>query len=152
MLNERVSPSSAFSFDGLKDMPQIHVTHAVDLRIQEKTNALAVSSRDKARLGCLTLDHAGDWLNALPSFAFNLHMPGAEFRAALRYRLGVPLFGDSGDCPACGAASDAFGDHAIACGYQGERNSRHNILRDEIYLTSLQPKPPVYDPREKNAV
>ena len=63
-------------------------------------------------------------------------MPAAEFRIALRYRLGIPVFQEDGDCPACGALSDSFGDHAIACGYQGERNSRHNILRDEIYNTA----------------
>ena len=136
LLNAEVSSSSAFTFDDLKDKPQIHVTHAIDLRIQEKTRALAVSQRDKARLGCVTMDHAGDWLNALPSFAFNLHMPGAEFRAAVKYRLGIPLFQDAGNCPACSAPSDVYGDHAIACGYQGERNSRHNILRDEIYNTA----------------
>ena len=136
MLNARVSPSSAFSFDDLKSKPQIQVTHAVDLRIQELTLALASSPRDKARLGCVSLAHSGDWLNGLPSFAFNLHMPGAEFRTAVRYRLGVPIYQEDGKCPACDADSDSFGDHAIACGYQGERNSRHNILRDDIFNTA----------------
>ena len=39
-------------------------------------------------------------------------------------------------CPDCDAASDVYGDHAIACGFQGDRNSRHNIIRDEIYNTA----------------
>ena len=132
LLNTRVAPTSAFTFDDLKAKPQIQVTHAIDLRIQELTSALAASTRDKARLGCLSLSRAGDWLNALPSFAFNLHIPGPEFRVAVRYRLGIPVYHEDGQCPAC----DTFGDHAIACGYQGERNSRHNILRDEIFNTA----------------
>ena len=136
LLNGRVAPSSAFSFDDLKDKAQSLVTHAIDLRIQELLISVALTSRDKARLACVSLDHSGDWLNALPSFVFNLHMPGPEFRVAIRYRLGVPVFPEDGDCPACGSPSDAFGDHAIACGYQGERNSRHNIIRDEIYNTA----------------
>ena len=136
LLNTQVSPTSAFSFDDLKSKHQIHVTHAVDSRIQELTLALASSPRDKARLGCASLPHSGDWMNALPSFAFNLHMPGAEFRTAMKYRLGIPIYHGDGKCPACNANSDSFGDHAIACGYQGERHSRHNIMRDEIFNTA----------------
>ena len=136
LLNDRVSPTSAFTFEDLKEKAQMHVTHAIDLRIQELTAALATSPRSKARLGCLSLAGTGDWLNANPSFAFNLHMPGPEFRTSIRYRLGVPVYQEDGKCPACDANSDSFGDHAIACGYQGERNSRHNILRDEIFNTA----------------
>ena len=136
LMNSSISPTSSLSFDDLKKTAQIHVTHAIDLRQQELTIALASTIRDKARINCVSLSKSGDWLNAIPSYAFNLHMPAAEFRAAIKYRLGIPLFLTDGPCPACEADSDAFGDHAIACGFQGDRNSRHNIIRDEIFNTA----------------
>ena len=38
---------------------------------------------------------------------------------------------------ACGQASDRFGDHAIACGSQGERIASHNHLRDAVFHTAV---------------
>ena len=52
-----------------------------------------------------------------------------EFVAFVKYRLGVPVFSSAGQCPACSRHSDALGDHAISCGYQGERIARHDGLR-----------------------
>ena len=57
----------------------------------------------------------------------------AEFVAALRYRLGQPVFSSDGPCPACGRHSDKFGDHALNCAWQGERIARHNSLRDVLH-------------------
>ena len=54
-----------------------------------------------------------------------------------KYRLGCPVFPTSGKCPACPNFSDKEGDHAISCGYQGERTARHNHLRDLLYHTAL---------------
>ena len=136
LLNGSISSSTSFSFDDLKKTAQIHVTHAIDLRQQELTVTMASTIRDKARLGCVSLAKSGDWLNAIPSYAFNLHMPAAEFRATMKYRLGIPLYLTDGPCPACEATSDVYSDHAIACGFQGDRNSRHNIIRDEIFNTA----------------
>ena len=53
---------------------------------------------------------------------------------AVKYRLGVPVFPGEGPCIAsCGRLSDAYGDHAISCGNEGERIARHNHLRDALY-------------------
>ena len=32
--------------------------------------------------------------------------------------------------------SDKFGDHAVSCGYQGERISRHNLIRDLLFSSA----------------
>ena len=45
----------------------------------------------------------------------------------------MPVFGSDGPCPACNRHSDRYGDHALNCGYSGERISRHNLLRDAIF-------------------
>ena len=56
--------------------------------------------------------------------------------AALRYRLGHPIFSSDGPCPACGQPSDRLGDHALNCAWQGERIARHNSLRDTLHSTA----------------
>ena len=41
-------------------------------------------------------------------------------------------------CIACPQPSDIEGDHAIACGYAGERIARHDQLRNALYHTCSQ--------------
>ena len=47
--------------------------------------------------------------------------------------MGVQLASDTVDCPFCSRPADVFGDHALACGGNTERISRHNALRDVIF-------------------
>ena len=148
ILNSKVSASSAFTLDDLKTKPQIQVTHAIDLRIQEFTVALAATSRDKARLGCLSLAGTGDWLNALPSFAFNLHMPGPKFRVSLRYRLGIPVFQEDGICPACDANSDSFGDMLL---HADIKEKEIRVITSSGTKSSTPPKQRAFVRLRKNA-
>jgi hypothetical protein len=92
--------------------------------------------REMARLTSLGLPHAGDWLNVLPSSTLGLHMRPSEFVVSVKYRLGVPVFSEAGQCPACNHHSDVLGDHAISCGNQGERIARHDSLRDAIHAVT----------------
>ena len=39
---------------------------------------------------------------------------------------------------ACPVMSDVMGDHAISCGWGGERITRHNALRDVLFSTCQQ--------------
>ena len=55
---------------------------------------------------------------------------------SVKYRLGVPVFSEAGQCPACNHHSDVLGDHAISCGNQGERIARHDSLRDAIHVVT----------------
>ena len=89
--------------------------------------------REIARLASLSLPHAGDFLNAVPNPALGLHLRPQELISVLRYRLGCPIFTREGQCPACNRQSDRLGDHAMNCGNQGERISRHNRLRDALH-------------------
>ena len=88
-------------------------------------------------LASLTLPHSGDWLNTAPLLALGLHLRPVEFVMAVKYRLGIDLYGRSGPCPACLRPSDRKGDHALCCGTGGERISRHNHLRDALYETAV---------------
>ena len=94
--------------------------------------------RDIARLASLSIkdSHAGDWLTAIPSPSLGLLLKPPEFVAAMRYRLGHPIFSADGPCLACKQPSDRLGDHAMNCAWQGERIARHNWLRDELFNTA----------------
>jgi hypothetical protein len=94
------------------------------------------SVREMARLASVGLAHAGDWLNVVPSPALGLHLRSQEFIAVTKYRLGANIYPRESQCPACGHHSDRLGDHAMCCSSNGERISRHNILRDAIYTVA----------------
>jgi hypothetical protein len=90
--------------------------------------------RCQARLKSLTLSHAGDWLNAVPSKALGLNLHPKVFKVACQYRLGLPVYGRRGPCPrSCGMTSDVMGDHSVGCGADGGRIGRHDWLRDKIF-------------------
>ena len=56
-------------------------------------------TREKARLGSLSLPHAGDWLNCAPIKSLGLHLCPSEFVLAVKYRLGLPIYDAEGPGP-----------------------------------------------------
>ena len=48
------------------------------------------------------------------------------------------IYQTEGKCTACPRHSDRRGDHAISCGYEGERIARHDHLRNALYNTCSQ--------------
>ena len=50
----------------------------------------------------------------------NLHLDTAEFQTALKWRLGIDMFGGS-RCPSCST-------HALTCGYNGDVTTNLGIL------------------------
>ena len=125
----------------LRGLAQREVSLKIDLNnLKLVTNHISglEITRDIARLASLGLPHAGDWLNVVPSPGLGLHLRPPEFIVSVKYRLGMDIFSTNGQCTACPLPSDSRGDHAISCGYEGERISRHNHLRDAIYSTAVQ--------------
>ena len=112
------------------------LSQRVDQHYSKLLQDRVVDERGKARLNSLTVTKADDWLNTVPVRALGLHLRPREFIVAVKYRLGVRVYTETGPCTACGADSDAYGDHAVGCGSEGERIFRHNILRDSIYQMS----------------
>ena len=98
----------------------------------------AKGERETARMASLGLSHAGDWLNCPPIPALGLHLRGAEFVIAVKFRLGLPIYEGDGDCPACSRFSDSLGDHGVMCATGGERIARHNFLRDALFQTAQE--------------
>ena len=80
---------------------------------------------------------AAIWLLAPPIPGLGLSLRSENFRAALKFRLGLPLFEKGLQCPAisksgeiCGDELDVFGDHALCCHFGTSRLFRHNQVRD----------------------
>ena len=135
-IKTRLDDETEVTRDFLLGQNQKQLSAAIDLSNQSrlKNQVLADDEqREVARLACLTMPHAGDWLNCPPVVALGLRIPAIEFILSIKYRLGMPVFGSDGPCPACNRSSDKLGDHALNCGYSAERISRHNLLRDAIF-------------------
>ena len=90
------------------------------------------------RVLSVALPKSGSWLNCVPCKALGLHLSNKEFLVSAKYRLGLPIYGSDGTCPSCQSPSDRYGDHAIICAYDGERISRHNMLRDALFKAASQ--------------
>ena len=83
----------------------------------------------------LGLPNSGAWLNVIPSPALGLHLQPSEFITAVKYRMGVNVFPGEGKCTACPILSDPAGDHAVSCGWGGERIARHNLIKGVLFNT-----------------
>ena len=71
-------------------------------------------------------------------------MEPAHFVSEVRARLGVPDASHDAWCPRCDAVLDRHSVHASMCVAGGERNQRHNSLRDLVHgwaeKAGLQPE------------
>jgi hypothetical protein len=96
------------------------------------------STRTQNLLLACAMPHASDWLLAPPIPGLGLSLQNDNFRTALKFRLGLPVFDPNLTCSAtssksgevCGEALDVFGDHALCCHFGTSRVFRHNNLRD----------------------
>ena len=141
-----VNPTHEISFpDLVEEFSALGIPHLTQQRIQEQFDNTALSNllecqtstREKARLLSLSLPQSGDWLTAAPIPALGLHLQPNEFRAALKYLLGVPIYDSDRRCPYCKSAIlDIFGDHAVSCHGRGDIISRHDRVRDTIMTAS----------------
>ena len=78
---------------------------------------------------------AAFWLSVIPSPGLNLHL---EFQTALKWWLGIDIFGGS-RCPSYSTQSlDPLGHHALTCRYNGDVVSRHNQLRNTFFESCRQ--------------
>ena len=90
---------------------------------------------EKALLECTAAPHAGAWLDALPSIAFDMQLSNSEVQFGVGRRLGVPLC-DEHPCPFCLGVVDKWGAHCESCMGGGDKTVNHNCIRDNIYMHS----------------
>jgi hypothetical protein len=91
--------------------------------------ANAVSSKSKSK------SLASQWLMALPNPGIGQAMTPAEMRAALCYRLLMPIASRKRTCPhgSCGHDMDIFGYHALSCeGAGGHLTARHAVVQNAL--------------------
>ena len=94
--------------------------------------------RDRVRRFIQKGPLATGWLRTLPSKA--RHIPDAEFRLLLTWRLGLPILRTGvtlPGCPLCGEAIDPFGDHFVCCDRNG-CTQRHNAVRDAFFAMCVR--------------
>ena len=78
------------------------------------------------RLISLTTAHATDWLTRVsPWFS----LTPAEYRAALRWVLAVPVCTGPYTCPWCGCEADPLGIHAVSCSVTGAAGRGHSVVK-----------------------
>ena len=102
----------------------------------QKLRARSSIRSSNLMLAC-SMPRSSDWLLAPPIAGLGLALQSAQFRAALKFRLSMPLYSEAFPCPAltkagkvCGAEMDQFGDHAICCRHGTSLLFRHNNVRD----------------------
>ena len=114
--------------------PQRLLSRRVDESRLHVLEQVATDDRFCTILQSVRLKGTGAFLNVIPSPALGLYIPPREFTAAIKYRLGLPLYPAPGPCALCQKDSDIYGDHAIsACIVGGDRTRRHDKIVDVIY-------------------
>ena len=51
----------------------------------------------------------------------------------LKRRLRIKIFNCSINCSLCDQIMDCYADHALVCSAGGDRNNRHNYIRNKVY-------------------
>ena len=123
------SPAEVISMDELLESPMTQ-------KMLSMFDASSIPNR--ACLMSASSNLAASWLSVIPSPGLNLHLDKAEFQTALKWGLGIDMFGGS-RCPSCSTQSlDHFGHHALTCKYNGDVMSRHNQLRNTFFESCRQ--------------
>ena len=124
-------------WSSLEDIDVPCRTRPLSSCIDEASLNLLLSSapdlHSKALAHSTALPHAGDWLNVIPSATLGLHLQDWEFRLCLQYWLGLRMSEEGTCCSICQGPSDAFGDHKVGCGGNGDRIHRHDSIRDALF-------------------
>lgn len=76
------------------------------------------------------MDHALDFLKAIPISGLNQSVGPRQFRVILEYRLGIPLFEADTLCTVCDKPMDIYCDHALHCAKEVGLKFRHDMVRD----------------------
>ena len=127
--NACVSPSEAISIDELLDSSMTQKMLSTKMEIKQFNLLFDASCIPNICLMSASSNLAASWLSVIPPPGLNLHLDTAEFQTALKWWLGIDMFGGS-RCPSCSTQSlDPLGHHALTCRYNGDVVSRYNQLK-----------------------
>ena len=93
-----VPPAEAISIDELLESPMTQKMLSMNRQLQLLFDASFIPNR--ARLMSASSNLAASWLSVIPSPDLNLHLDKAEFQTALKWWLGIDMFGGS-RCLSC---------------------------------------------------
>ena len=137
--NAYVSPAEVISIDELLNSPTTQ--KMLSTKIENKQFQLlfdASSIPNRARLMSASSNLAASWLSVIPSPGLNLHLDTAEFQTAIKWWVGINMFGDS-RCLSCSTQLlDPLGHHSLTCRYNGDVVSRHNQLKNTLFESCRQ--------------
>jgi len=104
-------------------------------KVEELFSLYEGDVRSLARLRSCSMKGSGAFSHAVPNENLGTKMYNREFQFAVAYRIGLPVNLSKNYCSMlnCSKIVDKFGDHALLCGYGGDRIYRHNALRDTIF-------------------
>ena len=117
---EKITDNQIFK-ETLEELKNLEISQYKQQKTQEALDHAAfsdllgnhLSNREKARSLSLTLPQYGAWLSAPPIPSLGLYLQPNELRAALKYRIGVPLYIGKQKCPYYqNGRLDKLGDHA----------------------------------------
>lgn len=91
-----------------------------------------MSERDTILWQSNRLDHAQDYLKAIPICGLNQTLGTRQFRAVVSYRLGIPMFNTIDVCACCKRKMDVYGDHVLHCASEVGVKFRHDFVRDIV--------------------
>ena len=141
LTGEKITDIQFFK-ETVKELKNLENSQYTQHKIQETLDDAAfsdllcnqISNQEKARLLSLTWPQYGAWLSVPPIHSLCLHLQPNYFRAALKYRIGVPLYIEERKCPYCqNSRLDKLDDHALSCHGRGDMISRHDRVRDRIF-------------------
>ncbi|KAL5479135.1 hypothetical protein EMCRGX_G022619 [Ephydatia muelleri] len=90
-----VDPQDSITHESVGDSPLSQKVLSSKIEDQQFNNLFHNASvTDRARLLSISSPHASAWLSVTPSSRLNLHLEPAEFQAALKWWLGIPVVQD----------------------------------------------------------
>ena len=93
-----------------------------------------IPKSDAARLLSLSSGKSISWINGIPNKSYGLYFNKQQLFIAVKLALGQPISSTPKTCNFCLKNMDLYGHHALQCGSGNDRHSKHNIIRDLIYL------------------
>ena len=131
----QILPDAVIDLEG-SSRSQKSLSRLVDSKIEQdlfNTGSLAY----KAHLALQSLPGSGAWLTAPPCEEY-LRLDPLLCKIALQRRLRQQVQSTDTFCPMCGYTMDSFGDHAVICSCKGDRNVRHNAIRNVTHVCAQE--------------